>query len=284
MKRGHMPQDSLLSLEERRTKYSVPALEKALDVLEYLSEQAVPLTQAQLARALSRQAGEIFRMLACLESRGYLRREPVTGGYSLTLKLFELSRTHSPYEVLLKAAQPLMRSLAEDLRESCHLCVLHRDRVLVLAQEESPKPFRLSVEVGSLHSPLHTTSGRVLLASMEEAEREEVLVRDLEWRREKPAQRAAFSKRLAAIRARGYERSEGERFVGGLDIGVPVGTADSSIKAALTIATLKEKSGPDLETMLPALQACADVIAVHAGLKREEGVPDADAANRSPQV
>ena len=279
-----MPQDSLLSLEERRTKYSVPALEKALDVLEYLSEQAVPLTQAQLARALSRQAGEIFRMLACLESRGYLRREPVTGGYSLTLKLFELSRTHSPYEVLLKAAQPLMRSLAEDLRESCHLCVLHRDRVLVLAQEESPKPFRLSVEVGSLHSPLHTTSGRVLLASMEEAEREEVLVRDLEWRREKPAQRAAFSKRLAAIRARGYERSEGERFVGGLDIGVPVGTADSSIKAALTIATLKEKSGPDLETMLPALQACADVIAVHAGLKREEGVPGADAANRSPQV
>ena len=279
-----MTQDSLLSLEERRTKYSVPALEKALDVLEYLSEQAVPLTQAQLARSLNRQAGEIFRMLACLESRGYLRREPVTGAYSLTLKLFELSRTHSPYEVLLKAAQPLMRGLAEDLRESCHLCVLHRDRVLVLAQEESPKPFRLSVEVGSLHSPLHTTSGRVLLASMEEAQREEILVRDLEWRREKPALRAAFSKRLAAIRARGYERAEGERFVGGMDIGVPVGPPESSIKAALTIATLKEKSGPSLETMLPALQACAQVIAVHAGLKREEEAPGGNAADRGPEV
>ncbi|MGH8327961.1 MAG: IclR family transcriptional regulator [Steroidobacteraceae bacterium] len=279
-----MPQDSLLSLEERRTKYSVPALEKALDVLEYLSEQAVPLTQAQLARALNRQSGEIFRMLACLESRGYLRREPLTGAYSLTLKLFELSRTHSPYDVLLKAAQPLMRTLAEDLRESCHLCVLHRDRVLVLAQEESPKPFRLSVEVGSLHSPLHTTSGRVLLASMEEGQREEVLMRDLEWRREKPALRAAFAKRLAAIRARGYERSEGERFVGGLDIGVPIGPADSSIKAALTVATLKEKNGRSLETMLPALQACAQVIAVHAGLKQEEEAPGGDAAHRGPQV
>jgi DNA-binding IclR family transcriptional regulator len=279
-----MPQDSLLSLEERRTKYSVPALEKGLDVLEYLSEQAVPLTQAQLARALNRQAGEIFRMLACLESRGYLRREPVTGGYSLTLKLFELSRTHSPYEVLLKATQPLMRSLAEDLRESCHLCVLHRDRVLVLAQEDSPKPFRLSVEVGSLHSPLHTTSGRVLLANMEEAEREEILAHDLEWRREKPALRAAFIKRLAAIRARGYERAEGERFVGGLDIGVPVGPPECSIKAALTIATLKEKSGPSLETMLPALQACARAIAVQAGLKREEEAQGDDASDRGSQV
>ena len=279
-----MTHDSLLSLEERRTKYSVPALEKGLDVLEYLSDQAVPLTQAQLARALNRQAGEIFRMLACLESRGYLRREPTTGAYSLTLKLFELSRTHSPYEALLKAAQPLMRGLAEDLRESCHLSVLHRERVLVLAQEESPKPFRLSVEVGSQHSPMHTTSGRVLLANMDPEDREELLTHELEWRRAKPAARAQFMKRLAAIRARGYERSEGERFVGGLDIGVSVGSPGSSIKAALTIATLKEKSGPSLENMLPALKACADVIAVHAGLKPEEEVRGASRPHSDPQV
>jgi DNA-binding IclR family transcriptional regulator len=277
-------QDKLLSLEERRTKYSVPALEKALDVLEYLSEQAIPLTQAQLARALNRQAGEIFRMLACLESRGYLRREPATGAYSLTLKLFELSRTHSPYEVLLKVAQPLMRGLAEELRESCHLSVLHHGRVLVLAQEESPMPFRLSVEVGSLHSPLHTTSGRVLLAHMEDGVRDDILARDGEWRQEKPAARAAFLKRLAGIRSRGYERAEGERFVGGLDLGVPVGSPQSSIKAALTIATLKEKGGPSMEAMLPAQRACAESIAVQAGLKREGEAHEHTDPHRRSQV
>jgi DNA-binding IclR family transcriptional regulator len=262
-------QEKLLSLEERRTKYSVPALEKALDVLEYLSEQAVPITQAQLARALKRQSGEIFRMLACLESRGYLRREPATGAYSLTLKLFELSRTHSPYELLLKVAQPLMRALAEELRESCHLSVIHHARVLVLAQAESPKPFRLSVEVGSLHSPMHTTSGRVLLGYMEDNVRDEILARERDWQSEKPAARAAFLKRLAAIRARGYERADGERFVGALDIGAPVGSPQSSMKAALTIATLKEKGGSSMESMLPALQSCAEAIALQAGLKRE---------------
>lgn len=264
-----MSQEKLLSLEERRTKYSVPALEKALDVLEYLSEQAVPLTQAQLARALKRQAGEIFRMLACLESRGYLRREPATGAYSLTLKLFELSRTHSPYELLLKVAQPLMRALVEELRESCHLSVIHHGRVLVLAQAESPKPFRLSVEVGSLHSPMHTTSGRVLLGYMEETVRDEILGREKDWQSEKAAGRAAFLKRLATIRARGYERAEGERFVGALDIGVPVGSPHSSMNAALTIAMLKEKGGSNGEGLLPALQHCAEAIALQAGLKRE---------------
>ena len=281
-----MTQEKLLSLEERRAKYSVPALEKALDVLEYLSEQAVPLTQAQLARALKRQAGEIFRMLACLESRGYLRREPVTGAYSLTLKLFELSRTHSPYELLLKVAQPLMRALAEEVRESCHLSVIHHGRVLVLAQAESPRPFRLSVEVGSLHSPINTTSGRVLLGHMDDGIRDEILGREKSWQQEKPAARAAFVKRLAAIRSRGYERAEGERFVGALDLGVPVGSPQSSMKAALTIAMLKEKGGGSLEDMLPALQQCAEAIALQAGLKREEEVKvsEGDDSYSRPQV
>lgn len=265
-----MTQEKLLSLEARRTKYSVPALEKALDVLEHLSEQAVPVTQAQLARALNRQAGEIFRMLACLESRGYLRRDVVTGGYSLTLKLFELSRTHSPYEVLLKVAQPLMRSLSEELRESCHLSVIHHGRVLVLAQAESPKPFRLSVEVGSLHSPMHTASGRVLLAYMNDESRNELLDGDKDWQNEKAAGRSTFLKRLAAIRSQGHERAEGERFVGAQDIGVLVGSPRSWMKAALTIATLKEKGGSSLHEMLPPLQSCAEAIALQAGMKKEE--------------
>ena len=128
---------------------------------------------------------------------------------------------------------------------------------------------------------MHTTSGRVLLANMSSDACEELLTHDLEWRREKPATRTQFLKRLAAIRARGYERSEGERFVGGLDIGVPVGAPGSSIKAALTIATLKEKNGPSLETMLPALQTCAEVIAVHAGLKPEEEAHGASAPHSS---
>ncbi len=279
-----MTQEKLLSLEERRTKYSVPALEKALDVLEYLSEQAVPLTQAQLARALKRQAGEIFRMLACLESRGYLRREPVTGAYSLTLKLFELSRTHSPYELLLKVAQPLMRALAEEVRESCHLSVIHHGRVLVLAQAESPRPFRLSVEVGSLHSPMNTTSGRVLLGQMDDAIRDEILGREKQWQQEKPAARQAFLKRLAAIRSRGFERAEGERFVGALDMGVPVGSLQSSMKAALTIAMLKEKGGGSLEDMLPALQQCAEAIALQAGLKREGDVSEGEDSSSGAEV
>src|SRR2546423_542389 len=86
------------------TIYQAPALDKGLDILECLAVQAVPLTQAQLAQALGRGASELFRMLTVLERRGYIQRDPLSGAYSLTLRLYELSRTHSPYQGLLRAA------------------------------------------------------------------------------------------------------------------------------------------------------------------------------------
>ena len=238
--------DQPLSSDERRQKYAVPALEKGLDIIERLADEAVPVTQSQLARALGRQPGELFRMLACLEGRDYVRRDPATGGYMLTLKLFELSRIHSPYEALLTAARPYMRQLADTVRESCHLSVLNRNHVLVLAQEESPKPFRLSVEVGSVHSALHTNSGRLLLASLPAAERTALLADEPEWARLAAKERRALDARLQEIAETGVAISIGERFTGGADIGVLVGGAGHSVAAALTIAVLVD-AGKDAD-------------------------------------
>ncbi|MFY9511979.1 MAG: IclR family transcriptional regulator [Rubrivivax sp.] len=251
--------------DESRPKYAVPALEKALDVLEHLSEQAVPMTQAQLARALRREPSELFRMLSCLESRGYLQRL-ANGGYTLSLKLFELSRTHSPHELLLQAAVPLMRDLVDRVRESCHLCVLHREQVLVLHQVDSPTPIRLSIEAGSLHPPVHTVSGQVLLAHLPEAERDDLLSRQPDFLRLTPTERQALRERLARIAADGWAYTEGARFVGGLDLGVYVGSPRSRTRAVLTIAALKSRDGPDLFALLPRLRECAQAIAGTAGL------------------
>ena len=145
----------------------------------------------------------------------------------------------------------------------------------MLAQEESPKPFRLSVEVGSQHSPARTTSGRLLLAYLAEDDLAAILAAQPEWSRTPAAEKTAFKQRLADVRERGFDRSQNERFVGGLDIGVLVGSPKSSIKAALTIATLEERGGggPDLDAMLPKLQACAATIGAQAGLTEPEPLP-----------
>src|SRR6476620_3635519 len=97
--------------------YHVPALEKGLDVLECLAAQGVPLTQAQIARAIGRGANELSRMLTTLERRSYHQRDPLTCAYGLTRRLFELSHTHSPRQGLLRAAAAPMCALTQAIRE-----------------------------------------------------------------------------------------------------------------------------------------------------------------------
>jgi len=68
-------------------EYPVPALEKGLDLIETLASVAVPLSLSELANQLDRGTSELFRMLNCLERRGYVTRDVVSGKYGLTLKL-----------------------------------------------------------------------------------------------------------------------------------------------------------------------------------------------------
>ena len=82
-----------------------PALEKGLDLLE-ASPRSHGLSQKQLAERLGRSVSEIFRMLVALERRGYVARDPKTGEYTLTLKLFRIASQFPPTERLLQAALP----------------------------------------------------------------------------------------------------------------------------------------------------------------------------------
>lgn len=251
---------------EKNAKYSVPALDKALDVIELLSNQASSLSQTQIAQELDRNISEIFRTLNALEARGYIRRT-TSGQYRMTLKLFELSRAHSPFEELLRVAMPAMRELSEEVSESCHLSTIRAGEVVVLAQFESPNPIRLSIEVGSRHAPLSTTSGRIILASMSETERNQFLTDYTDFSSQSARSKKALLQRIDNIRERGYEVSEGERFVGGLDVGVLVGSADSTVKAALILATLRSAaSKSDLDKLVDAVRRTGERITQTVGL------------------
>ena len=246
-------------------KYSVPALDKALDVLELLAETPSSMSQADISRALAKTPSEIFRTLSALEGRGYIRRTNA-GQFRMTLKMFELSRQHSPFEELLRIAAPVMRNLSEEVGETCHLTTLRDGEIVVLAQHESPKPLRLSIEVGSRHSLLATTSGRIILASMNEEERIGFL-RDYTKFFEMPEDaRNTFAARVRTVQERGYEISDGERFVGGLDVGVLIGTPGSTVKAALIVATLRSPDGPDPDRILKAVTRAGQKITRTVGL------------------
>ena len=164
-----------------------------------------------------------------------------------------------------------MHDLSEELNETCHLTTLRGGEIVVLAQNEAPKPLRLSVEVGSRHSPLSTTSGRILLAAMDDANREAFLADYTDFAGLPSEKRSRLIERVREVRDRGYAIAEGERFVGGLDVGVLVGAPASTLKAALIVATLRSPDGkPDTERILELVQAAGAKITDLLGLNPED--------------
>src|SRR5438309_7633591 len=102
----------------RTIRYTAPALEKGLDILELLAADPAALTHSEIAHRLRRTIGEVFRMLVCLDERGYICQVGADERYQLTLKFFELAHKHHPLQRLVAAARPLMQQVAETTDQS----------------------------------------------------------------------------------------------------------------------------------------------------------------------
>ncbi|WP_368498867.1 IclR family transcriptional regulator [Herbiconiux sp. A18JL235] len=145
-------------------EYAVPALEKALDIIEVLAGRESGLSQLEISQAVERSPSQIFRVLSTLERRGYLARDRQTSLYSLSMRLFDLVNRQEPTRTLVAAAAGPMRRLADTVGQSCNLSVVDVDRVRVVAQAESPADFGFRVRVGAEFSLVSTATGAVLSA------------------------------------------------------------------------------------------------------------------------
>ena len=256
--------------EKTRPEYSVPALDKGLDVLEALAAAASPLSLSEIARSIGQTPSAVFRLLNRLESRLYVTRNSVSGQYSLSLKLLELSHSYPPVEHLTRVSGRFMRELADSSRESVHLSVLNHGRVIVLMDVASPLRVRFAHQVGSQFSSVMTNSGRLLLAYLNPEDLETHLTEDEDYTKLSKAKRETFHEDLRSIRRNRYAISVSEERAGMRDIAVLVGNPAVSSTAALAIACLgsvKDKAG--VNRIVRALQESANHITAALGLSYE---------------
>jgi DNA-binding IclR family transcriptional regulator len=225
--------------KEKEVKYQAPALDKGLDILEYLSSQSIPLSQSEIAIGINKTPNEIYRMLMSLETRGYILRDEVSGKYRLSLKLFYLSHRHSPVDELRKAAQLPLEDLADTVRQSCHLSILYMNQVMVIIHAKSPEPIALSIEEGNLFPLPLTASGKVLLAYMSEIERNTLLKNNPIFNKYPKSKRQEFIQSLEQIKQTGSYLKSSDLAAGVTDISVPIGLqSNRGIIACLTISML----------------------------------------------
>jgi DNA-binding IclR family transcriptional regulator len=240
-------------------RYSAPALDKGLDIIEVLVDQPLGLTLNELAKALGRTTSEIFRMAVALQKRGYVQVD-AADRYTLTLKLLELAHHQQPLKSLVATALPLMRELANRAKQSCHLCTHFDGRIIVAAQVDSPGLWSFGLKLGAVMGLTETASGHVLLAFKDEAERTRMLAAQIKEHGDLNVDPAQLLRSLEELRSRGHVIMPSRHTALVTNIAHPVFGVNEQVIASLTvpyIGRLEPAGSPRIEDVCELVQEVA---------------------------
>lgn len=223
------------------SRYSVPALEKGFEILELLAAAPAGLNLTAIAAALGRSTGELYRIIQYLEWRGYIERG-AADSYSLSMRLFHLSHEHPPLRSLVAVAVPVMEEFASAAGQSCHLGVLSRTNVTIVAQIDSPLPIRYSVRLGAQFPAWETSSGILLCAMQADTARRTMMQQLAQLIDDRTM--ADLDAKMAEVVARGYEERQSERIAGIVNLSFPVYDRNDQVVAVITSPYLPQRSNP----------------------------------------
>lgn len=223
--------------EEKSNRYSITAVEKALDVLETLSEHD-SLNLLEMMDILKQPKSSLFRTILTLENRGYIARSEDTGKYCLGYKHLVLTKKLLENSSLRGCAVQEMKQLVEQYGDTVNLGVLGDDHVLYVEIIEGTHSLRMNESVGST-GPLHATAiGKCILAHLPESERNRQ-IEHLELNSITPntiTDLDRFSKELQLVKLRGYSIDDQEAVQGARCVAAPVFNIMGRIEGAMSIS------------------------------------------------
>ena len=146
-------------------RYLIRAVERALELLQVFSTTEPELSLTELSKRLKLNTSTTYRLLATLESHGYIEQNSENGKYHLGVACLELGSVFLSQVSLRRQALPLLEALRNDCKETVHLTILDRMEVVYLEKLESLLPIGfMSSRVGG-RSPAYCTGvGKALLA------------------------------------------------------------------------------------------------------------------------
>jgi DNA-binding IclR family transcriptional regulator/pimeloyl-ACP methyl ester carboxylesterase len=152
--------------DESGDRYNVPALERGLRVLGEFSRDTRTLTAPELARRFKLPRSTVFRLLATLESLGFVERDAGAREYRLGLAVLRLGFEYLASLPLNELGHPLLERLSKDTGHACNLIVRDGRSIVYVSRVSPPSPFVSAVSVGT-RLPAHATVlGRVLMADL----------------------------------------------------------------------------------------------------------------------
>ena len=257
--------------KKEKSEYIIQAVSHALDLLEQFHDDVDELGVTELSKRLKLHKNNVFRLLATLESRGYIEQNRVTENYRLGLKTLELGQTFIKQMGLLRQSRPVLERLVRECNETTYVAILKESSIVYLDVVETDLTVRVVPRVGARLPAYCTAAGKVQFAFMAEEELDNYLPREL--KRYTPntiTDRDELRKQLHQIADQGYAVDNEELDVGVRCVGAPIRDYTRRIIGAVSISGPSRRfSDERLEKeLVPLVQKAAEEISTTLGYHR----------------
>ncbi|WP_433544036.1 IclR family transcriptional regulator (plasmid) [Streptomyces sp. CA-294286] len=217
----------------------VPAVTRALDILELFLEGDGTLSAPDITRKLGLPRTTVHELVTTLAARSYLVPVPEQPGrYRLGVRTYQLGSRYAEQLDLAAEGQNVAREVAETCDETVHVAVLEGADVIYIAKVDSTHAVRM-VSAAGRRLPAHCTSvGKMLLASLPESElRARIDGRELAAMTPNSiTEPGALSAALADVRARGLAVEHRESNPDVSCVAAPVRDSSGRVVAALSVS------------------------------------------------
>ncbi|MEU1892397.1 IclR family transcriptional regulator [Streptomyces pristinaespiralis] len=218
----------------------VPAVTRALDILELFLDGDGTLSAPDIVRKLQLPRTTVHELITTLAARSYI--VPVggrSGRYRLGVRLYQLGSRYAEQLDLAHEGQEVARSVAETCDETVHVAILDGTHVLYIAKVDSTHAVRM-VSAAGRSLPAHCTAvGKMLLASLPDSELDTRLAPGTELAAMTPnsiTDPAVLRTELEAVRAAGIALERRESNADVSCVAAPVRDRSGRVVAALSIS------------------------------------------------
>lgn len=256
------------------------AVLRAVTVLKAFHHAQPDLSLAELTGIVGLNKTTAYRLLTALESEGMVQRNPDGDAWRLGPELLALGSRAFGASDLRLTARPELLALAHRTRETATLEVLVGAHTLILDEGIGDHVIGAMPSVGT-RWPAHATStGKVLLAGLPEAEREAILGGELAALTPRTITApGALRRELARVRQRGFAIAVEELEPGFVAIAAPVRTSEGRTVAAIGIGGPKGRLTPErVAEIARQVPAAAARVSERLGLRE----PKRQAAGAGP--
>ena len=233
----------------------VMSVDKAFRVLHAFDSSRPSMSLTQVAAAVGMDKSAAQRFTYTLEKLGYLRKDPVTKRFELTVRSLDIAHHYLHSNAMLQRAMPYLMHLSKTTEETINLTMMDGTEIVFVSRFMSRHVLNTDVIVGTRMPAYCTAPGIAILSRLPAAEAADLIDRmDLKpytptttWKRDE------LLAKIAKSAVSGYATAFEEFYHGDLSVaaaitgsgGVPVGALNIAVsRARFTPEEMEERFAP----------------------------------------